>query len=352
MIPIDKSYLVRKLEQLVSINSVNPACDPTGSGEGEIAAYIVSELTKLDWDARLVEIVPGRYNALAVRPGSGGGRSLLWNGHTDTVGAGGMQAPFRPKLSGGRLYGRGAIDMKASLAAMLAAAKALTVQDVVLEGDLILAAVADEEWGSLGTESLLMKTKTDGAIVTEPTELQICRAHRGFIHYRVETNGRAAHGSRYDEGIDANMHMGRFLWYLGNLEKELRSRAPVPLVGVPSLHAATLHGGSEMSIYAAHCELNIERRTVPGEDPGAVRQEIATILDRLSAEDENFNARLVEVARREPFWVNAEAKIIQALNAAYTSRFGQPARVDIQSAIDLAGILAETAISYCIKGEK
>lgn len=281
------------------------------------------------------------------------------------------------------MFGRGAIDMKASLAAMLAAGRALVEQDVQLAGDLVAAAVADEEWASLGTQVLLEDTRTDGAIVTEPTGLQVCRAHRGYIHYRVETVGRAAHGSRYDEGIDANLHMGRVLWYLGALEKELRDRDPVPLVGVPSLHAALLKGGAEMSIYAARCELDIERRTVPGEDPEIVRQEIAAILDRLADEDPNFKGHIEEIARQEPFWIEADAEIVRSLHSAIQRICGHLAQdtgmgfwtdaallaqagietvvfgprggglhsdeewVDLQSAIDLAGILAETTVNYC-----
>jgi acetylornithine deacetylase len=282
VIQIDEAYLVRALESLIKINSVNPGCDVNGPGEGEIARWITRELETLGWRARLVEFAPGRYNAIAERPGYGAGRSLMWNAHTDTVGGGAMVAPFHPRQVGGKLFGRGAIDMKASLAAMIAAAQAIAEQDVRLAGDLVVAAVADEEWGSAGTEALLREVKTDAAIVTEPTDLQICRAHRGYIHFRVETIGRAAHGSRYAEGIDANLHMGRVLWHLDYLEKELRAREPVPLVGVPSLHAAILRGGSEMSIYAARCELNIERRTTPGEDPRVVRQELTRILGPFS----------------------------------------------------------------------
>ena len=175
-------------------------------------------------------------------------------------------------MSDGRLYGRGAHDMKGSLAACLGAVKALVDAGVRLRGDLVVAAVADEEYGSLGTADLIERVDVDGAIVTEPTNLEICLAHKGYIWIEVETTGRAAHGSRFAEGVDANMRMGRFLAGLDQLEQALRAGPPHPLVGPPSLHAAMLKGGSGLSTYAASCTLKIERRTVPGETEADARR--------------------------------------------------------------------------------
>ena len=135
----------------------------------------------------------------------------MLNAHYDTVSAEGMAEPFAAALRQGRLYGRGAYDMKAGLAANMAAAKALVDAGISLRGDLLVAAVADEEYASLGTADLLSRYQVDGAIVTEPTELELCLAHKGFIWFEVETTGRAAHGSRFDLGVDAKMRMGRFL---------------------------------------------------------------------------------------------------------------------------------------------
>jgi acetylornithine deacetylase len=264
--------------------------------------------------------------------------------------------------------------------------RALIDSDADLAGDVLITAVADEEHGSIGTDDLVRHVHADAAIVTEPTDLTLSRAHRGFIWFDVETFGRAAHGSRFNEGIDANMRMGRFLAQLDQLEQELRQRPPHPLVGPPSLHAARLQGGSEVSIYAAHCLLQIERRTTPGENVEQATAEIQAIINRLAYEDKTFKASLKPVFVRNPFEVEAEAKIVQALASAITDCTGKtpihtgqsfwtdaailadagiettligPAGaglhskeewVDLQSVYDLAKILAETTIRYCGPG--
>src|SRR3989304_4460302 len=199
---IDRDYLTRTLADLIRINSINPSLVPGGAG-GKLK-------------------------------GRGGGQSLMLNAHVDTVGIENMPDPFSATIRDGGMYGRGAYDMKGSLAACLTAAKALTDAGAALGGDLLVAAVADEEYASVGTADGITHYKVDAAIGTEATELNICLAHKGFIWLEVETTGRAAHGSRFEEGIDANMHMGRFLAELEKLEKELRARKGHFLVGPPS----------------------------------------------------------------------------------------------------------------------
>ena len=381
---IDHNYIQKTLTDLVRINSVNPSLSPDGKGEAEIGAYVADALNDLGLSVTTYEIEPGRVNVVGFLKGTGDGRSLLLNAHMDTVGVEGMTIdPFGAEDRDGRLYGRGAQDMKGSLAAMLGAAKALVDGGVELAGNLLITAVADEEHASIGTDNLVKHVTADAAIVTEPTDLTLCRAHRGFIWYDVETFGRAAHGSRFQEGIDANMRMGRFLAQLDKLEQELRQRPPHPLVGPPSLHAARLQGGSEVSIYAAHCLLQIERRTTPGEIKTRITAEIQAIIDQLAADDPTFKAAVKPTFERDPFEVKADAKIVDILEGAITKLTGKkPAHtgqsfwtdaailaavgmetaligpignglhseeewVNIQSVIDLAHILAETTIRYC-----
>jgi acetylornithine deacetylase len=226
MIAVDERYIRETLVELVQINSTNPTLHRDNAGEAAITARLAEMCTELGLAVSLYEVEPGRSNVVGTLPGAGRGRSLMFNGHTDTVGVDGMEDPFGARIADGRLYGRGAQDMKGSLAAMLGAAKALINAGIMLQGDLHLAFVVDEETHSIGTADLVRHLRTDAAIVTEPTDLHICRAHRGFIWYEVETFGRAAHGSRYDEGIDANMHMGRFLGRLERLGQELLARPP------------------------------------------------------------------------------------------------------------------------------
>ena len=292
-------------------------------------------------------------------------------------------APFGAEIREGRLFGRGAQDMKASLAAMMAVAKAFVDARIPLAGDLLITAVADDEYVSIGTEALLRQVQADAAIVTEPTDMSVCRAHRGFIWYDVETLGRAAHGSRYTEGLDANMRMGRFLAQLEMLEQELLTRPGHPLTGPPSLHASILRGGKEISVYAASCLLQIERRTAPGETQAQATAELQAIVDRLAEEDPTFKATLKPTFERAPFVVAPDAAIVQILDRALENRLGETSAhsgqtfwtdaalfadagmetvllgpigfglhsaeewVDLASVVDLAYVLAEAAQMYC-----
>ena len=383
-VQIDRDYIIQKTKDMVQINSVNPSLSPGGKGEAELGTYVADVLSDLGLDVKLYKLKPDRVNVVGILKGVGEGRSLLLNAHLDTVGVDGMIIdPFGAEIRDGRLYGRGSQDMKGSLAAMMGAAKAFVDTGIELAGDLIITGVADEEYASIGSEDLVRHVSADGAIVTEPTDLSLCRAHRGFIWHEVETFGRAAHGSRFKEGVDANMRMGRFLAQLDNLEQELRNRPAHPLVGPPSLHAARIRGGLEISTYAAHCLLEIERRTNPGETESQATAEIQSIIDRLESDDPTFKASLKATFWREPFEVGEEALLVKILEDSMTNQLGsKPAHsgqtfwtdaalfaaagmetalvgpvgnglhseeewVDLQSVVDLAHILAETAIKYC-----
>ena len=307
VINIDKDYITQTLVELVRIDSRNPSLTEDAPGEVEIAQYIAKQFEQFGLDTRIQEISEKHRNVIGIIKGSSGGKSLMLNGHMDTVGVEDMVEPFSGKIVDGKLYGRGSQDMKGSLASMLGAAKALVDDGVELKGDLIITAVADEEYASIGTEHILKEYTADAAIVTEPTDMQLCRAHRGFIWYKVTTIGQAAHGSRYDIGIDANMMMGRFLNKLDILEKELRHRPPHPLTGPPSLHASMLKGGTEVSVYAASSELHIERRTIPGEAETDITAELQAIADQLAAEDPHFQATVEPYLERPAFETGEDA---------------------------------------------
>jgi acetylornithine deacetylase len=313
---IDRDYLFTTLADLIRINSINPTLASGGPGEREISGYVAAALGALGLDVRRFEPEPGRISVAGTLAGSGGGRSLMFNAHYDTVGVEGMDEPFSAAVRDGKMFGRGSYDMKGSLAAQMAAVKALVDSGQRLRGDVVIAAVADEEYGSIGTADLITHLKTSAAIVTEPTAAQICLAHKGYLWIEVETKGRAAHGSRFEQGIDANMRMGRFLAQLDHLERDLRARKPHPLVGPPSLHAAMIRGGDGLSTYAASCKLQIERRTIPGESEAQVMSEVQAILDRLSAEDPTFAASARSFFVRDPFEVARDASIVLALDRA------------------------------------
>ena len=259
------------LTELVQTNSVNPSLSPGAPGEPALAAIVEREFSHPRFEVHRLEATPGRPSIVVKLPGTGGGRSLMLNAHMDTVGVDKMPAPFSGHIEGNRLYGRGAYDMKGSLAAAIVALQSLPP----LPGDVYLAAVADEEFASLGTEEVLRHFRPDAAIVTEPTGLDLCLAHKGFAWFEITVPGRAAHGSRVDLGIDANLAALPLLQHLAQLDHELRARPPHPLLGPPSLHLATIHGGTAWSTYAASCTLQIERRLLPGETAAQALAELA-----------------------------------------------------------------------------
>ena len=344
---IDRDYLVRTLADLVRINSVNPSLVPDGPGEVEAARYVRTALEKFGAEIRVLESTPGRPSAVATLHGTGGGRSLMLNAHMDTVGIEGMPDALAPAIRDGRLFGRGAYDMKGSLAACLATLKAIA-EGPPLRGDIIVAAVADEEYASLGTAEVVRAVPVDAAIVTEPTELDLCIAHKGFVWVEVETLGKAAHGSRFFEGVDANMRMGRFLGLLEGLEANLRTRPPHSLVGPPSLHAALLRGGTEFSTYAARSSLMIERRTVPGETEAGVLAEIEQLLDMLRT-DPSFKANARAVLTRNAFEVAPDTAIVRAVHAAATRRGRAPQFIGKPFWMDSA-ILADAGVETTVIG--
>ncbi len=297
------------LRQLVAINSINPDLVMDGPGEGDIARFVATWLSAAGLEVTLDEPEAGRPNVVAIARGSGGGRSLLLNAHSDTVGVAFMERPHEPVIEGDRLYGRGAYDMKGGLASiMVAAARAKKLK---LRGDVILTAVSDEEFASIGTSSIVKQYHADAAIVTEPTELDVCVAHKGFAWLEVETMGTAAHGSLPELGVDAIVKMAKVLNGLEELDNALRASPSHPLLKSGSVHASLIEGGQELSTYPDHCSLRIERRTIPGETQQRVEAEIQRIFDHITASDPVFKATLRTTLVREPFEVPEDEYIVQ-----------------------------------------
>jgi acetylornithine deacetylase len=299
------------LERLVSIDSVNPGLG--GRGEEAIAMFVAEWARGAGLEVEFDEAAPGRPNVIVTARGSGGGRSLLLNAHMDTVGYAGMVDPLVPRLEDGRLYGRGAYDMKGGLAACLVAAREAGTRG--LRGNVVVTAVVDEELTSIGTQSVLKRVRADAAIVAEPTQMKVAIAHKGFVAFEVETHGRAAHGSRPDLGIDAIAKMGHVLVGLDALDRSLRDRPTHHLLGSGSLHAGVVAGGSEFSTYPERCVLQAERRTVPGESLYQVEGELQGLLDRLQRGDRDFEGTWRTVAARRAFEVSAAEEIVRLVQA-------------------------------------
>jgi acetylornithine deacetylase len=309
------SQLSDLVADLVRIESVNPNLDPGGSGEGQIASFVADWMRHAGLEVTTQETAPGRPNVIGIRRGTGGGRSLMLNAHMDTVSLGGMTDGLTARVGGNRLYGRGAYDMKASLAAAMLAVADLG--DEHLHGDVIVTAVTDEEYASIGTQAIARKYSADACINTEPTHLDLCIAHKGFAWADIETRGRAAHGSLCDVGIDAIAKMGPVLTGIGELDRRLRAGDQHPLLRTGSIHASLIEGGTELSTYPDRCRVQIERRTIPGEPPQIVEQQLREIT--------NGAAELTMGIVRQPFEIAPESDVVQAMQAVIRRRLGQPA---------------------------
>jgi acetylornithine deacetylase len=339
------------LRELVSIDSVNPDLVPGARGEGEIARFAEAWLRERALEVHVEDSGrPGRPNVVAVARGSGGGRSLILNSHMDTVGVAGMRDPFQPVQRGGRLYGRGAMDTKAALSAFMAVTA--DAQGLALRGDVILTAVADEEFASAGTEAVVRKWKADAAIVGEPTGLEIVTAHKGFAWFEIETHGTAAHGSRPDVGVDAISKMGKVLVQIEDAAARLMKSPSHRILGPGSMHASLIQGGQELSSYPALCRLGIERRTLPGEDLDTVEAELKGILMKIGKADPTFSATLRRVFTRDPLEVSWSEPVVDALKRAVTGVTGDTAILSGMGAWMDSALLSAAGIPAVIFGPR
>lgn len=347
---IDTPFLVTTLRDLVRINSVNPDLAPGAPGEPPMAAHLDALFRRMGLDVSTYEATPGRPSVVARLEGRGGGRSLMLNAHIDTVDVEAMSEPFSGEVRDGRLYGRGSYDMKGGLAAIIAALQSLIARGEHPRGDIVVAAVADEEFASLGTQEILRHWRTDGAIVTEPTALDVCLAHKGFLWFEVEVQGRAAHGSRFDLGVDAVMHAGRILQRLDVLERDLRLGRRHPLVGPASLHAATIRGGTGLSTYAASCVLQVERRTIPGETAAEAERQLRDVLAAAAAEDSRCRVELRLLLERQPFEVAPDSTLVRTVTHAVTHVRGATPRHVGQTPWMDSALLAAAGIETLVLG--
>jgi acetylornithine deacetylase len=374
--PLDREAVLDVLSNLIRIPSVNPALAPEeAQGEGAIAAFVRDWLAERGIDARLEEAAPGRPNVVA-SVGTGEGPVLVFCAHLDTVGTAGMTiAPFEPRVEGERVYGRGSFDMKGGVAAILAAAHALSLSPP--RGTLLLALVCDEEYASIGADDFVRRHPADGCVVTEGSEGKLITAHKGFAWIEVRTEGRAAHGSRWDLGVSAISKMGRIVAALDEFDRRgLRGRTH-PLVGPASLHASRIEGGVGLSTYAPSCTLQIERRMLPGETAEQAVREVEDVVrgagevarvtcvfsrTPLPPEPDSRVARAARLGIRKATGAYAEeAGVGYWMDAAVFAQAGIPAVdygprgegaheavewVDLGSVVECAHVLVETARAF------
>jgi acetylornithine deacetylase len=311
--PGDARALARAL---VRIDSRNPRLSPGAPGEAACVALLRETLDTWGFRIDVHDAAPGRPNLVARIGDAHRGRSLMLSGHLDVVGVDGMtHEPFAGEVRGDRLFGRGAADMKGGVAAMCAAAWRASTSPIA--GEIVVALTADEEFESIGTRAMLERgVRADAAVVGEPTCLEVMPAHRGFVWIEVVVHGRAAHGSRWDIGVDAIRHAGLLLAELDRIDADALAHRTHPLLGRASLHASTIEGGIGMSTYPDRCVLRLERRTLPGEATESVVEEARRACDAVRARRPGFAADVSLMMAQGPSDVATDAPVVRALEEA------------------------------------
>jgi acetylornithine deacetylase len=347
MFAFERGEIIEAAAEMIRVPSINPDLVPDGGGgEDALAEVIAARLRRTPGiDVELQPTSDGRPNVIA-SAGTGRGRTLLLNGHIDTVGVEGMSDPFSPRVEGNKLHGRGSYDMKAAMAGAT-----VLLEHVARAGDfpgrVVVTYVVDEEYASIGTEAVvreIARWEPDAAIVLENSDLDICVAHKGFAWIEIVTQGVAAHGSRYWLGVDAIAMMGYVQVELDKLGAQLLERHPHKYLGPPSLHMGLIRGGQEISSYPASCHLQVERRTVPGETVALIEAEIDEILERLQQHDPDFSAMSTTGIVRNPFEVGEDEEIVQTLRREIAAvRGDEPAFIGKAGWADSA-LLAEAGI--------
>lgn len=293
------------LAKLVSI----PSHEGIENQETEVARYIYEFFLQEGIEAELIPVEDGRCNVVATMKGTGGGKTLLFTGHTDTVPPYDMLEPYEAKIIEGNMYGRGVLDMKAGLVCMMIAMAAVKRAGIQLSGDLVFAALIDEEAKSLGTRAWLQSCSKlpDAAIVSEPTNMEICAGHRGLEWFEFTFHGKTVHGGRQKEGINAIQKAMKFIARLENdLIPRIEKKTPHPIIGSPSMNYGLIKGGTQPSTVAGECILQLDRRWIPGESFADVVEEYRQIIDELGGEDPKFKAdiKVMEISYMDEHYVH------------------------------------------------
>lgn len=335
---------------LIRIDSVNSELVPDAAGEAAIAAWCAEWLAVRGFEFRLVGPAE-QPTVIGIARGSGGGRSLMLNGHLDTVGVASYHGDaFDPVVRDGKVFGRGAFDMKAGVAAIMVAAARAAGADARLAGDIIVTLVSDEEFGSRGTQDALAAVTADAAIVTEPSDMHLVLAHRGFAWFELELSGVAAHGSMPHQGVDAIAHAGLVMRALDELRAGFEAEPPHPLLGHGTVRVSTISGGTDAATVADSCTLTIERRTLPGETPDAVEAQLRGLLEGLGASTPGFRFELRRIVARGAFEADPDGAIVQAVALSAERVLGRPAPTRGEPFWTDAGLIAEAGIPCLLLG--
>jgi acetylornithine deacetylase len=348
---MDRDQLIQLASDLVAIPSVNPLDGPVSetTGEARLAEYIANRLRAAGIACDLVEALPGRPNLVARLPGQR--EDVLWfDAHTDTVGVEGMAfPPFQPTVEGTRLRGRGAADNKGSLAAMIAALMTVAASGQTPPQTILFTATADEEYTMKGLSSLLAQGMTaKAAIIGEPTALEIIIGHKGVVRAKLTTSGKAVHGSRPDDGINAIYRMGKVLNALEAYAKGGVGRETHPLLGKATLNVGVIRGGSYANVVPDHCEIQLDRRLLPGEDTRRALADIRDYLTNMLKEEVGLKIAPPEIVVPGMI-INSEAPLVQAVSSAVREVTGKAPLGGMQGATH-AGPLTVAGIPAVVFG--
>jgi acetylornithine deacetylase/succinyl-diaminopimelate desuccinylase-like protein len=342
----DTQKVIDLVSELVRINSINPWLVPNGKGENEVAQYIADWLAPIGMEVKLEEVEGGRKNLIARLPGSGGGKSLCFYAHLDTVGCAlWKDEAFSPKITGDLLYGLGAADDKGHCAAAMLATKSLVEQQVHLSGDVWLAFLIDEEGTSSGAFDFARKYHPDALVGLEPAALgSICITHQGFGWLDIVVKGRAAHGSAPDVGIDAILHMAEVITRLGKLDREKFFSTAHPLNGRTVFHTSTIKGGTDYATYPDSCVLGVEIGTQPGETIANRVAEIESIFREVKSKYPDFNGSVEVKLDRNPFETQGHQSLWDVLAPQIEKELGKPVRAAGENSWGDAAIFQEAGI--------
>lgn len=328
--PADVERLIADLSAMVAIRSQSPWFDPPRLGfrEREMADWLLAEMTALGLDCHEVEVAPDRPNVWGYRRGSGGGPTLMLCAHMDTVGVEGYQGdPFQPVVNDGRLHGRGSCDMKGAIASFLETVRLL--KSVELKGDLLLLFVSDEEHGMTGSAYAGEHGPTaDFVVVGEPTKLEVCPKHKGEYCGKISVQGRSAHTSMPENGRNAILDTVEIIQRLDAYNNELKVRPPHDLCGTGRCTVSTIQGGNEVSSVPDHCEIEMDRRTLPGETKAMLEVELSQII----VDAANARPGLVATLDANTLFIPAldtelDASIMQAATKAILATLGEEAQI-------------------------
>lgn len=324
---VDAHILTDTLKAMVSIKSENPFDESPREGyrEKEMGEYLAEKLSSLGMDVTVREILPGRANVFGRLKGSGGGSTLMLAGHMDTARSDGYADAYDVRTDGGRVYGRGACDMKAGLAAYLEVARLLKDAPLKLKGDLVIAGVVDEEYRMLGSQDIGRNgPRADQGIIGEPTDLTVCPANKGRVSTFIRTFGRAAHSSVPEKGENAILRMAEVIRTFADHNDRLLAQTPHPLCGHGRFNPGVISGGVQVNMVPDVCSLEVDRRTLPGETQEEVYAEFRERLDPLTRQDPGFRYEITD-----PTWlippndIAVDEPVVQTLLDAYRQVLGE-----------------------------